>query len=50
MVVKLGFKQFENSAATIAGIELMYRIRKGQFNIAARFIEAASPLNPKNWM
>jgi hypothetical protein len=29
--VMLGFKQFRNAAVTIAGIELMHRIRKGQF-------------------
>ena len=29
----LGFKQFRNAAITIAGIELMHRIRKGQFAI-----------------
>ena len=27
----LGFKRFRNAALTIAGIELMHRIRKGQF-------------------
>ena len=27
----LGFKQFRNAAITIAGIEMMHRIRKGQF-------------------
>jgi hypothetical protein len=27
----LGFKQLENAASTIAGIELLHRIRKGQF-------------------
>ena len=27
----LGFKGFRNAAITIAGIELMQRIRKGQF-------------------
>ena len=27
----LGFKRFRNAAITIAGIELMHRIRKGQF-------------------
>lgn len=27
----LGFKRFENAAITIAGIELMHCIRKGQF-------------------
>ena len=29
----LGFKQFRRAATTIAGIELMHRIRKGHFNI-----------------
>ena len=29
----LGFKQFRNASTTIAGIELMHRIRKGQFNL-----------------
>jgi hypothetical protein len=29
----LGFKQFRNAAVTIAGIELMHRIRKGQFRL-----------------
>jgi transposase-like protein len=29
-----GFKGFRNAAITIAGIELMHRIRKGQFGLA----------------
>jgi transposase-like protein len=29
----LGFKRFRNAAVTISGIELMHRIRKGQFNL-----------------
>jgi hypothetical protein len=29
----LGFKIFERAAVTIAGIELLHRIRKGQFNL-----------------
>ena len=29
----LGFKIFSNAAITIAGIELIRRIRKGQFNL-----------------
>ena len=32
--VMLGFERFRNAAITIAGIELMHRIRKGQFNLA----------------
>jgi transposase-like protein len=30
----LGFKGFRNAAITIAGIELMHRIRMGQFGLA----------------
>jgi hypothetical protein len=29
----LGFKEFKNAAITIAGIELLQRIRKGQFRL-----------------
>jgi transposase-like protein len=29
----LGFKNFRNAAVTIGGIELVQKIRKGQFNI-----------------
>lgn len=32
--VMLGFKRFRSAAITLAGIELMHRIRKGQFNLA----------------
>jgi transposase-like protein len=31
--VMLGFKRFRNAAITLAGIELMHRIRKAQFNL-----------------
>ena len=31
--VMLGFKRFRSAAITLAGIELMQRIRKGQFNL-----------------
>jgi transposase-like protein len=31
--VMLGFKRFRNAAITLAGIELMHRIGKGQFNL-----------------
>ncbi|MPW11102.1 DDE-type integrase/transposase/recombinase, partial [Paraburkholderia sp. CNPSo 3155] len=30
----LGFKLFGNAAVTISGVELMHRIRNGQFNLA----------------
>ena len=33
VAVMLGFKRFRNAAITIAGIELMHRIRKGQFSL-----------------
>jgi transposase-like protein len=33
VAVMLGFKQFCNAATTIAGIELMHHIRKGQFGL-----------------
>ena len=31
--VMLGFKRFRNAAVTLSGIELMHRIRKGQFDL-----------------
>ena len=30
----LGFKVIDRAAVTIAGVELLHRIRKGQFNLA----------------
>ena len=33
IAVMLGFKDFRHAAITIAGIELMHRIRKGQFRL-----------------
>ena len=33
--VMLGFKRFRHAATTISGIELMHRIRKGQFDLSA---------------
>src|SRR5579863_9014168 len=33
--VMLGFKRFRNAATTISGLELMHRIRKGQFELPA---------------
>ncbi|WP_429574362.1 IS6 family transposase [Paraburkholderia sp. UCT70] len=32
--VMLGFKRFRNAAITLSGIELVHRIRKGQFSLA----------------
>ena len=40
----LGFKVFSNAANTIAGVELMRRIRKGQFDLGKlRIKEASAP-------
>ena len=33
--VMLGFKRFRNAAVTLSGIELMHRIRKGQFDLTS---------------
>lgn len=42
--VMLGFKRFRSAATTISGIELMHRIRKGQFNLAKLGLnEATTP-------
>ncbi|MGF6507784.1 IS6 family transposase [Paraburkholderia sp. 32] len=42
--VMLGFKRFQNAAVTISGIELMHRIRKGQFDLAAAHLkDTAAP-------
>ena len=52
IAVMLGLKQFRNAAITIAGIELMHRIRKGQFGLrrlgasrpnCARSLERSAP-------
>ncbi|MFT0175116.1 IS6 family transposase [Paraburkholderia mimosarum] len=42
--VMLGFKRFRNAAITLAGIELVHRIRKGQFGLAKRgFKDTTAP-------
>jgi transposase-like protein len=41
--VMLGFKRFSNTAVIIAGIELMHRIRKGQFRQWANIKGTATP-------
>jgi hypothetical protein len=41
----LGFKRFRNASIGISGIELMHRIRKGQFDLASkRLKETAAPV------
>jgi transposase-like protein len=37
--VMLGFKRFKSAATTISGIELMHRIRKGQFDLRAPWLK-----------
>lgn len=39
----LGFKQFRNAAVTISGIELVQKIRKGQFDALRVAIGARVP-------
>ncbi|MGF7188813.1 putative transposase [Robbsia andropogonis] len=39
--VMLGFKRFRNAVVTISGIELMHRIRKGQFNLTKLVLKDA---------
>ena len=42
--VMLGFKRFRSAAITISDIEIMHRIRKGQFDLAKLGIkDTASP-------
>ena len=45
--VMLGFKRFRSAATTISGIELVHRIRKGQFNLAA--IDLKDAATPTVW-
>jgi transposase-like protein len=45
--VMLGFKRFRSAATTISGIELMDRIRKGQFNLAT--LDLKDTATPAVW-
>ena len=47
VAVMLGFKRFRNAAITIAGIELMHRIRKGQFSL--RHLGLQGRAAPRVW-
>jgi transposase-like protein len=40
----LGFKQFRNAAVTISGIELIQKIKKGQFDTSRVAIGARVPV------
>jgi len=43
----LGFKRFTNAAVTISGIELIQKIRKGQFDTSA--VHQAGALVAQVW-
>jgi hypothetical protein len=43
----LGFKRFRHAAITIAGVELMHRIRKGQFALSK--VRADGKTAPEIW-
>ena len=45
--VMLGFKRFRSAATTISGIELMHRIRKGQFDLAT--LDLKDTATPTVW-
>ena len=47
IAVMLGFKQFRHATITIAGIELMHRIRKGQFGLRRLGVRGEAP--PAIW-
>jgi transposase-like protein len=47
IAVMLGFKGFRTAAITIAGIELMHRIRKGQFGLRRQGVEGRAV--PEVW-
>jgi transposase-like protein len=45
--VMLGFKRFRTAWVTLAGIELMHRIRKGQINLAGLHFKNST--TPEVW-
>ena len=47
IAVMLGFKEFRNAAITIAGIELLQRIRKGQFGLGRLGVQGQAA--PEVW-
>jgi putative transposase len=46
--VMLGFKRFRSAAVTLSGIELMHRIRKGQFDLTSMHLKDTT--SPSIWM
>ena len=47
IAVMLGFKEFRNAAITIAGVELLHRIRKGQFRLGRLGVQSQAA--PEVW-
>ena len=47
ITVMLGLKEFRNAAITIAGIELLHRIQKGQFGLGPLGVQGQPA--PKVW-
>ena len=47
IAVMLGFKEFRNAAITIAGIELLHRIGKGQFRLGGLGVQGQAA--PEIW-
>ena len=47
IAVMLGFKEFRNAAIMIAGIELLHRIRKGQFGLGRLGVQGRAA--PEVW-
>jgi transposase-like protein len=43
----LGFRQFENAAITIGGVELLHRIRKGKFALGR--LRMSGKATPEIW-
>jgi hypothetical protein len=43
----LGFKRFRNASITIAGIELVHRIKKGQFTLEK--LRVIGKIAPEIW-
>jgi len=44
----LGFKEFRNAAITIAGIELLHRIPKGQFGLGRLGVQGQPTAEVRN--
>jgi transposase-like protein len=43
LAVMLGFKRFRSAGTTVAGVELMQRIRKGQHELGCLGVQGRAP-------